>query len=251
MREIDLTEDLLPRHAAALRALQIVSTKVSVDNWCLVGGLMVLTAAREVGRPLARAEVTKNADVVVDVCAESKILRDFAYQLNGIGYDIPAEAWEHEGVARCTFVSGYTAIDVLCPNDAAPESLSPGDRIESIAIPGGRRALELAELARIHYADDASDVEIRVPMLLGAIIVKGHAMIDPVTENQPRHGHDVVGLLSIVDDPEATRVYIAEEDRAVLREVRTRLRDETSRMWVGFSDEIRLLAQATIELLTK
>lgn len=113
MREIDLTEDLLPRHSAALRALQIVSTKVSVGNWCLVGGLMVLTAAREVGRPLARAETTKDADVVVDVCADSKALRDFAYQLNGSGYDIPVEAWEQEGVARCTFVSGYTAIDVL------------------------------------------------------------------------------------------------------------------------------------------
>ena len=212
---------------------------------------MVLTAARENGRSLTRAETTKDADVVVDVCAESEVLRDFAYQLKGIGYDIPIEAWEHAGVARCTFVSGYTAIDVLCPNDASPESLSPGDRIESIAIPGGRRALELAESARIHYAYDARDVEIRVPGLLGAIIVKGHAMIHPVTENQPRHGHDVVGLLSIVDDPEATRAGIPEEDLAVLHEVRIRLRDETSRLWVGFSDEIRLRAQATIELLTK
>jgi hypothetical protein len=88
-------------------------------------------------------------------------------------------------------------------------------------------------------------------MLLGAIIVKGHAMIDPVTENQPRHGHDVVGLLSIVDDPEATREDIAEEDRVLLHEVRTRLRDESSLLWVGFSDEIRLRTQTTIELLTK
>jgi hypothetical protein len=54
---------------------------------------MVLTAAREVGRTLERAETTKDADVVVDVCTESKVLRDFACQLKGIGYDIPVEVW--------------------------------------------------------------------------------------------------------------------------------------------------------------
>jgi hypothetical protein len=44
LREADLTQSLLPRHHNVLRAMGVISTRLSTDNWCLVGGMMVLIA---------------------------------------------------------------------------------------------------------------------------------------------------------------------------------------------------------------
>ena len=38
-----------------------------IDRWCLVGGMVVLIATGDAGRSVARAEKTKDADVLVDV----------------------------------------------------------------------------------------------------------------------------------------------------------------------------------------
>ncbi len=249
MREIDLTLDLLPRHEASLRGLQILSMRVPTENWCLVGGMMVLVASRDIGRALPRAQQTRDADVLVDICADARILADVAWALQQAGYEVPPDAWDNDNVARCSFVSNFAHIDVLCPDDSDPADLDISGNIRSLAIPGGRRALQVSELVRIHYSDDAADVELKVPLLMGAIVVKGYAMVDPKTVDQPRHGEDLVELISIIDDPVEVRGSLSIEDVKLLREIEARLSNDGDQIWVGFDVETRLRVQTALEIL--
>jgi len=98
MREIDLRADLLPRHHEALRALSLLSGQAPADQWCVVGGLMVLIAARSIGRPIPRAEQTKDADVLVDVCTDPTSLSRVVGALRSLGYETPEDAWNRGDV---------------------------------------------------------------------------------------------------------------------------------------------------------
>ena len=250
MREVDIATDLHPRHHGVMRALGLLSNSIPIEGWCLVGGMMVLVAARAAGHTLPRPEQTKDGDIVVDVCANHEAVSRVAYSLRSFGYDIPKEAWDREGIARCTFVSGTTQIDVLCPDDAADVDLGTSDGIRSLAIPGGRRALELSEPIRIHYAEEARDVELRVPLLPGAIIVKASAALDQRTAPQHRHAQDLGALLAIIDDLRAARNGLSSQDISVLISLRDRLLDDRDPAWEGLSTEHRQRAQAALRFLT-
>jgi hypothetical protein len=211
--------------------------------------MMVLIASRDIGRTLPRTQQTRDADVLVDMCADPKILADVTWTLQQAGYEIPSDAWDNDKVARCSFVSNLAQIDVLCPDDSNPADLDIVGKIRSLAIPGGRRALQKSELVRIHYSNDAAEVELRVPLLVGAIVVKGYAMVDPRTADQPRHGEDLVGLISIIDDPMEVRQSLSADDVKLLRGVQLRLSNDADRVWVGFDVPTRLRVKAALEIL--
>jgi hypothetical protein len=210
---------------------------------------MVLVASRASGHSLPRAERTRDADVVVDVCGEPRMMANVVGQLESFGYQIPAEAWKREDLARCTFFGGLAQIDVLCPDDAREDELLFDDRIRSVAIPGGRRALELAEPVRIQFSDEYPDLEIRVPMLSGAILVKASNMVDRRTASQPRHFEDVAGMLSILDEPKVARGSLADVDVSLLRRISEQVLDDRNLNWSGFETETRLKAQAALAIL--
>jgi hypothetical protein len=250
VRDIDLSGDLRPRHRETLRALGLLAGTVPIEEWCLVGGMMVLVAARAVGHRLPRAEQTKDGDVVVDVCTRPQALRRVATTLRNYGYDIPPDAWDDEHVARCTFVGVYAQIDVLCPDDAREEDLEADGGVRSLAIPGGRRALELAEPVRIYYEEEALDVEVRVPLLSGAMVVKAHAAIDGRTADQRRHIEDVAALLSIVDDPSVLRQRLTDDDVRTIAALAPRLADDGDAAWTGMDTATRLRGQAAARIIT-
>jgi hypothetical protein len=250
MREVDVSSDLRPRHRETLRALGLLAGTVPIEDWCLVGGMMVLVAARAAGHRLPRAEQTKDGDVVVDVCTRPQALRRVATALRNFGYDIPPDAWDDEHVARCTFVGVYAQIDVLCPDDAGEEDLDTDDGVQSLAIPGGRRALELAEPVRIYYDEEAPDVEVRVPLLPGAMVVKAHAAVDGRTADQRRHIEDVAALLSIVDDPSALRQRLTDDDVRTIVALAPRLADDGDVGWTGMDTATRLRGQAAARIIT-
>jgi hypothetical protein len=250
MREVDLSGDLWRRHRETLRALGLLAGTVPIEEWCLVGGLMVLVAARAAGHRLPRAEQTKDGDVVVDVCTRPRALDRMTTALRNFGYDIPRDAWDDEHVARCTFVGVYAQIDVLCPDDAREEDLDTDDGVRSLAIPGGRRALELAEPVRIYYDEEAPDVEVRVPLLPGAMVVKALAAVDDRTAGQRRHIEDVAALLSIVDDPSALRQRLADDDVRTIAALAPRLTDGGDVAWTGMETATRLRGQAAARIIT-
>jgi len=55
--EIDIRNELLPRHISVIEALHGLSKQVSIEKWVLVGGLMVLVLGREHHGRSPRAEV--------------------------------------------------------------------------------------------------------------------------------------------------------------------------------------------------
>jgi hypothetical protein len=211
--------------------------------------MMVLIALAERGHVATRSSQTKDADVLVDVCTVPDVLARVVHELEKFGYN-PIEEFGEGDFARFTFVSiGGGQIDVLCPEDTSLEELHSVPGIESLAKPGGRRALEVADSVRITYDDLEQDVIIRVPLLLGALVVKAAAAVDLATAGQPRHIQDVVDMLIGMDDPEIERDEITEQDRSLLRSLSDRMTNDGDMAWDGLDAERRQLARAAYELL--
>ncbi len=216
MREVDISDQLLPQHHQVMRCLGLLGRLVDTDKWCLVGGMMVLVAARSSGRARSRAEGTKDGDVVVDVVTYPSLLTTVTDSLLSMGYTQPADMERDEDFARCTFVSGLAQVDVLAPDDTPPEQLDTANGLRSLAIPGGRRALRSAEMVRVVYAEDG-EAELRVPSLVAAICVKAAAATDPRTKRYGHHAEDVAYLLTCIDDLDSARKELDDEDVALLR----------------------------------
>lgn len=250
MREVDISAGLLPRHHEVWRCLGLLSIVVDADLWCLVGGLMVLVVAREAGRSDSRAELTKDGDVVVDVVAEAGALERVVHQLFALGWVMPPEEDRGADFARCTFTSGNAQLDVLAPDDATPEQLDAAE-LRSVAVPGGRRAIEGSEMARVYYAEEARDVELRVPTLWAAVVVKAAAALDRRTADHPRHIQDTAFLLACITDPRTARHESTETDRALLRRLLPRLGDPGDAAWEHLSADDRDRATAATEFIVR
>lgn len=207
---------------------------------------MVLVVGEEAGSVDRRAAQTKDGDIVVDVCADRSLLGVMASALEKFGYRIPEEAHRHELVTRCTFVSGSAQVDVLCPDDAPAEALDTHAGLQSLAIPGGRRALEDASPVEIRYSDEHPDAAVPVPTLEGALAVKMAAVLDERTADQERHIQDVGFLLAAVDDPDAARARMRGDDVDSLTRLRDRLFDDADVAWERSDDESRRRAQALV-----
>jgi hypothetical protein len=173
-----------------------------------------------------------------------------ARELAKLGYTLPPE--DHGAAfARCTFTSGHAQLDVLAPDDAPPEALDAAPDVRTIAIPGGRRALAGSELVRLYYAEDAHDLEVRVPTLTTAILVKAAAALDPRTAGHPRHIQDTAFLLPCIDDPRAARAELTEADHSMLRHLIQRLSDRADAAWAYLSPDDHDRALAAAEFLTR
>ncbi|MEK7411655.1 MAG: hypothetical protein AAB327_09810, partial [Actinomycetota bacterium] len=174
--EIDIRNELLPRHGSVIEALYRLSKQVSVEKWVLVGGLMVLVLGREHDGRSPRAEGTKDGDVLVDIVTDSSVLDTVAQVLLGQGFNLATDLGSNnQDLGRCTFVFGRAQIDVLCPDDADTNTLDTENGLRSLAIPGGRRALQTARHVELYFSDDFANVRLRVPSLAGAIVTKGAA----------------------------------------------------------------------------
>lgn len=229
-----------------MRALARVTAVIGSDAWCLVGGMMVLVAARAAGGRLPRAEQTKDGDVLVDVHMDAKALGRVVAALEDFGFT-PAPPFRNSDT-RCTFTSAFGQIDVLCPDDATEEMLKARGAT-SLAIPGGRRALELSEPVTLIY-DDPNHVDLQVPLLPSAILVKAAAVLFPPTAGQARHIQDVAGMLSVLgahpQDPAAT---LSEADFALLAQLSERLTNPEDDAWNGMANADREDALAAYRLL--
>jgi hypothetical protein len=247
LRELDLSADLRPAHHEVLRSFGLLSRAIGPQNWCIVGGMMVLAAARSAGRTDSRGEGTKDGDILVDVVAEPGLLGTATSQLRRLGYEMPSDDFGLNA-ARCTFISGRAQLDLLAPDDADALSLEVDD-LRTIAIPGGRRALEGSELTRVYYAEDAFDVEVRLPTLTTAICVKAAASADPRTGTHPRHAEDVAFLLACVEDPLTTAIEFSRADLDLLRILSADHLSARSSAWLPLNDDDRARGRAALDLI--
>lgn len=249
--EIDVASDLLPRHTEALDTIAQLGVRYGPGRWVLVGGMMVMILGREHRTRAPRAEGTKDADVLVDIVATPGLLDDVTHFLDSVGYRLLDGPGDETKAARCSFAFHSAQIDVLCPDDTPEGQLSVPDRnVESIAIPGGRRALETARTVSLYYSADRPNAEVFLPTLAGAIAVKTASAIDPRTAGSPRHLQDVGFLLTIEADPERTRTELSSADVGLLREIEPEVQDARSAMWLQLDAAQRQVAQATHEFLS-
>ena len=248
---IDLREDLLERHAAAVKGLYRLSKEIAIEKWALVGGLMVLVLAYEHNTHSWRASQTKDADIVVDVLVDPSVLEDATQTLQAQGFVLDPSVGSGNGVSRCTFSSYKAQIDVLCPNDASPDMLDTADGLRSVAIPGGRRALRTARPVTLFIADDYYDVTLRVPTVAGAIMTKIAAAIDSRTSDGERHIQDVAFLLSLPFDLAAVTRDLEPGDSEQLEAIRTALEDPADVAWEACPDSERDRALVAYETLRR
>ncbi len=117
---IDLRAELLDRHAGAIKGLYRLSTRIPIEKWALVGGMMVLVLAYEHDTPSWRASQTKDADIVVDVVADRTVLRATTQTLQAQGFTLDASVGSGSDVSRCTFSSYKSQIDVLAGSIPPP-----------------------------------------------------------------------------------------------------------------------------------
>jgi hypothetical protein len=137
---------------------------------------------------------------VADVVTYAGLLDTVIHELTvEQGFDLAGSVGSGDGTARCTFVSGYAQIGVLCPSDTDPGQLGAGT-LRTLAIPGGRRALETAEMVELLFDDNYTNLTAQIPSLAGALAVKTAAATDPRTADSHRHIQDVVTLLSLTAD---------------------------------------------------
>jgi hypothetical protein len=164
--EVELGDEIGPQHHEAFHVLHLLGKEIH-SGWCLVGGLMVVIAGRVAGLPNDRADRTKDADILIDVVGDAGSLTAVYKKLRSYGYGPPPEAWDDDGIAKCSLVHGSVTIDLLGPEDATLEALEVGEDIRSVNIPGGRRALEVAQPVQILYGETGI-TELRVPLLPAA-----------------------------------------------------------------------------------
>lgn len=228
----------------------MLSRRTDTSTWCLVGGMMVLVALAERNYRGLRSSQTKDLDLVVDICSSPSALADVVHQLESFGFEL-APGGPSGGFARCTFVGidQQSQIDVLCPNDADTQQLRSVPHVESLAIPGGRRAIEGSQLVAIQFSDDQREVVVRVPLGADSLIVKANAVFDTRTAHQQRHIQDVVELLLCLEDPGSENTRLNSTDFSILTHLAERLDDDHDIAWAEFDASERNRARVALDLL--
>lgn len=249
--EIDISSELLERHIPALRAIAQLGVKYGPGRWVIVGGMMVMILGREYRARSPRAEGTKDADILVDIVSRPDLLADVVnFLIESMAYEPQDPVGDPDHAARCTLVSGSAQIDVLCPDDTPePNLFVPERNVASIAIPGGRRALETARPVSLFYSDEHLNAEAYLPTLAGAIVTKVASALDARTAGSPRHLEDVGFLLTMSADPDEVRRQFTDADLVLLGRIDGYVADTRSPMWQQLDGRQRQLGQAMYQAL--
>lgn len=168
-------------------------------HWALVGGQMVHSLCWE--RGAAPPRPTQDADTVLDIRAQPKMLYDFTATLNRLGFESAGEAPSIIEGARGVqhpWRRGKAQIDVLIPRflgERADNRVGvTGGR--TIAAPGGQGALDRSEVIEAEVEGVVGRV-LR-PTLQGAIVAKSSAMLIGEGAIGDRHLNDLSILASLV-----------------------------------------------------
>lgn len=178
-------------------------------RWVLIGGQMLTIIEREHGGGVGRATV--DIDALVDVRASLRATRQAARRLAAAGYEAQPTA---DGLAY-RFVRGGDIVDVLAPErvglraDLTTEP--PWVTLETI---GGTQALARRRVVAIAIED--ATVDIPVPTLLGALVIKARAVAGS-RDHRDKHERDAARLLVLVDDPRSLAASMTRTDRRHLR----------------------------------
>lgn len=217
--------------AAALRS----------DEWALVGGQMVALHGFVTGTTPPRA--TDDIDIVADVVIRRGVLSRCARVLESLDF-APQPSVGGRTLHRFSGERGQ--VDLVVPDHVPAALLSKLHGYEPVSIAGGRRALDRAAL--VHVVLGGRQVELAVPDLRGAIVLKARAAVAD-NRDADRHLSDIAFLSGLVADPLAMRSELDVKERRSLRRVRLPT-DVTLAPWVFLHTEVRADAVETWSVLT-
>ncbi|HEX5852042.1 MAG TPA: hypothetical protein VFY36_03005 [Solirubrobacteraceae bacterium] len=205
-----------PDAMAMWRTVAKVAAAFGEDRrWCLVGGLMVALFAIE-AQQIQRA--TTDIDVLADARARPSgtvwatgCLRALGATVHEIQRSKPARGFRFD-------LDGQI-VDVLAPDGLGSAGATTSGKLQTIQIPGGTQALARTEIVEIVVEDNA--VALRRPTLIAAILLKARSL--RVHSRPEDQRHDLVTLLSLLDDPRAARTELTSKEIGWMRSIDGRL----------------------------
>lgn len=170
------------------------------ESWLLTGGLMVQLHAIMGG---LTARPTTDADLLADLMADRRGIARLRGVLAACGFE-----------TQPGMLTGYTTrmsapngdiVDLLVA-DHLPKFLGKDATIAGppvLSMPGGTQAVERSMQVRLIDDQSNADAVIRIPDLLGALILKSAAYSADHAGYGDRHLYDAAMLASLIPDPDA------------------------------------------------
>ena len=188
--------------------------------WLLTGGLMVQLHAIMNG---ITARPTSDADLLIDIISNKDSVRKVYSALNNLGFTLQ------------TGLTGYATRLRNCKNDVVdvlvadhtPKKLFDFLNIFNtplLSMPGGAQAIERSMLVKLIDKNENNEAMLRIPDLLGALILKSAAYNADNMGDREKHLYDAALIASLIDDPdfEASRLH-SKNDYKRLRFLKSKL----------------------------
>ena len=191
------------------------------EGWTLIGGQLVHLYCAERGQFPVRP--TNDADTVIDVRSDPKILHTFTKTLTDIGFEsagISAEGRQHR------WMRGKASIDVLLPDGIGERASQRQGVTGSPTLPtaGGTQALERSEVVEVTV--DNREGFVRRPNLVGALVVKAAAHGNAGDPGIARHRRDFIVLAGLITAADFANEDLTRKDHQRLRLIVTAIKND-------------------------
>ncbi|MBI4318199.1 MAG: hypothetical protein HY675_06895 [Chloroflexi bacterium] len=214
-------------HEHAIWETVLSLSRIQPRGWALIGAQMVSLLGIECGKTHNRRSL--DIDVLANVRILQNITEQMSDSLQSMGFKFSGAS--PDGVGH-RFENGMSKIDLLAPDGVGPRAnITTVYPAHTVQVPGGSQALSRTEAIEIILHESTGSI-LR-PSLLGAIILKAHAVdIDDVPESQLE---DLAFLLSLVENARSLAGQMGKRDRRQLRR-RVALLDPGHDAWIGITD---------------
>ena len=197
--------------------------------------------------PKRRLRTTDDIDVLADSRKKpshterisQKLIED-GFELKKITYGPPPTGF--------TFWKAGKPVDVLAPDGTRTDARTVSG-LHTVQIPGGTQALRRAEEVEIRLTHGPT-FRLQRPTLLGAVLIKARAV--PVHSDPEAQRHDLVQLLSLIEDPAAVARELKPTERRWLRNIEGLLwpSGEPDTTLARLDEEVAQRAREAYDLLT-
>lgn len=194
----------------------------------------------------AKVRTTDDVDALIDVMGTDVTVSFVAGRLHGLGFELVEPGWDNAAAHRLR--RGDDVIDLLVA-DHLPKHKRPrlaGHAV--IATEGGAQAL--ARTQRVTVIDGDTHVELVVPDLLGALVLKAAAH-GADSRDRERHLRDAALLAALITDHRSELARLQGSDRKRLRRLREALADPLQDAWLLLPEELRQRGQDTLRILSE
>lgn len=228
--------------AASWHALLDLYTMVP-EGWTLVGGQLVHLHCAERGHVSPRP--TTDADAVVNIRADQRMLARFTQALGELGFSPVTSGSGHQH----RWINGLAQVDVLIPEGVGERAakLQGIGGAPTIASPGTTQAL--ARTGALDVVVEGRSGRVLRPNLVGALVLKAAVRLDlGGQEAASRHCVDFVVLASLLAARDVRESPLDRKDRQRLRGMITLCRTDEPAMRVAEAGEYLARLQRAIDL---